>query len=625
MSQSNVKEAIACLIDGELRDVRLVDESMYPSTIVDRNHPKALEVLRHDAAHLLAQAVKELYPETQVSIGPAIKDGFYYDFYKSPAFVEADLQRIEKRMHKIVDRNDSITRHEWSRNQAISFFKDQGEHFKVQIIESIPENEVLSVYTQGKFTDLCRGPHLLNTKSLGHAFKLTHIAGAYFQGDSTKPMLQRIYGTCWPNEKALEEYLFRREEAKKRDHRLLGKQMDLFHLQGEAQGGVFWHAKGWVLYRTVEEYMRRVMQGEGYQEVKTPQLLNKQLWEKSGHWEKFRDNMIICDIGEKGHEEKLALKPMNCPCHVEIFKQGNKSYKDLPLKMSEFGSCIRFEPSGSLFGIMRTRHFVQDDAHIFCTPEQIASETKRFCALLERVYKDFGLTTFHVKFADRPPVRAGEDKVWDRAEDALKKGAEAAGLICQENKGEGAFYGPKLEFVLKDALGREWQCGTLQVDFVLPQRLGATYTDQNGQKQVPVMLHRAVLGSLERFIGILIEHYGGHFPLWLAPVQVVVLPITNTLDAYAAQLLERLKKEGVRAEIDLSADKIGYKIRHYSLQKIPQLWIVGETEEANQSVSIRTLGSRSESVVSLDAALKKLVQEISAIGPRESHNKKESH
>lgn len=573
--------------------------------LIRRFDETALSLLRHDAAHIMAEAVKSLFDDVQVTIGPATKDGFYYDFFRKTPFKEEDLPLIEKRMHEIVDADVPFVREEWSREKAIAHFKAEGEVFKVELIEALPADEVISVYKQGSFLDLCRGPHLPSTGALGHAFKLLRVAGAYWRGDAKNPQLQRIYGTAFPNEKALKVYLNNLEEAKKRDHRRLGTDLDLFHIQEASPGGIFWHHKGWTLYTQLQQYIRMRLAREDYREVNTPQMLNRTFWEKSGHWEKFRENMLTCAY-PKGYEQKepLALKPMNCPGHVEIFKKGIKSYKDLPLRMAEFGCCSRFEPSGALHGLMRVRAFTQDDAHIFCAPEQIESETKAFCALLLSVYRDLGFEQVKVLFSDRPSVRAGSDAVWDKAEAALIAGTKAAGLAYKRNPGEGAFYGPKLEFVLEDALSRSWQCGTIQVDMVLPERLSANYIGPDGAKHTPVMLHRAILGSFERFIGILIEHYAGHFPLWLAPLQVAVLPITNDLDGYALKVVDTLKAKGLRVHGDTRSLKVHAKIREWSLQKVPFLAVVGAREEEGGQVALRTFGKKgtNEVVLLSDAA-----------------------
>ncbi|MGL5719692.1 MAG: threonine--tRNA ligase [Alphaproteobacteria bacterium] len=598
---------VALRVEGKLYDLTRRWSQDLTCALVSKEEPDGLDVLRHDYAHLLAEAVKELFPETQVTIGPSIENGFYYDFYRATPFTPEDFPKIESRMQEIIKRKEAVVREEWSREQAVQFFKDQGEAFKVELIQAIPEGDVLSVYRQGNFVDLCRGPHLPSTGWLGKGFKLTKIAGAYWRGDSKNPMLQRIYGTAWANEADLAAYLTQLEEAEKRDHRRLGKEMQLFHLQEEAPGSVFWHPKGWSLYLAIEAYLRKKLTHHGYQEVRTPQLLDRKLWEASGHWEKFREAMFTC---ETDAEEVYALKPMNCPCHVQIFRQGLKSYRDLPLRMAEFGSCIRNEPSGALMGLMRVRSFVQDDAHIFCTQGQIVSETQAFCALLREVYQEFGFQDISVRFSDRPERRAGDDALWDKAEEALQAGSEASGLSYTLNPGEGAFYGPKLEFVLKDALGRSWQCGTLQVDFVLPERLGASYVGEDGQKHRPVMLHRAILGSFERFIGILIEHYGGQFPLWLAPVQVAVATITQEADAYGREVFEHLKQRGVRAELDLRNEKITYKIRELSLQKIPMIAVVGKREAEEGTVAIRHFGTAQQEVIPLAALLERFKDQL---------------
>ena len=600
------KAALAIRANGKLQDLSVPVEPGAKIEILTGKQADALEVIRHDAAHVMAEAVKELYPETQVTIGPAIENGFYYDFARPTPFTPDDLEKIEKRMKEIVDRDEPITREVWSRDDAVRFFKELGEHYKAEIIEAIPQGESISLYRQGKFIDLCRGPHLPSTGKLGKAFKLMKLAGAYWRGDSRNEMLQRIYGTAWASEADLKAYLQRLEEAEKRDHRRLGREMDLFHVQEEAVGSVFWHPHGWTLYRTIESYIRARLQKTGYVEVRTPQLVDYSLWEASGHAEKFGENMFTVKTPD---EKVLAIKPMNCPCHVQIYRQGIKSYRDLPLRMAEFGSCHRYEPSGALHGIMRVRAFTQDDAHIFCTEDQITAETIAFCDLLKSVYKDFGFTDVVVKFSDRPPVRAGADAIWDKAEGALLEAAKAAGLETIRNPGEGAFYGPKLEFVLRDAIGRDWQCGTLQVDFVLPERLGAVYVGEDGQHHRPVMLHRAILGSLERFIGVLIEHYAGKFPLWLAPLQVVVATITNDGDAYAAEVAERLKGAGLRVALDTSNEKIGYKVREHSLAKVPVLLAIGRKEAETRTVAMRRLGSQAQEVLALEEAATVLAAE----------------
>ncbi len=599
------KAALAVRVDGTPVDLLAPIENDAAIGIITSKDDEALELLRHDCAHVMAEAVKELYPETQVTIGPSIENGFYYDFARDEPFTPEDLEKIEARMHDIVKRDEAITREVWDRGDAIQFFKDAGEHYKAQIIEAIPEGEPIGLYRQGDFIDLCRGPHLPSTAKLGKGFKLMKLAGAYWRGDSSNEMLQRIYGTAWFNEKDLAAYLHRLEEAEKRDHRRLGREMSLFHLQEEAAGSVFWHDKGWTLYRVIKSYIRARLDHAGYTEVNTPQLVDRTLWEESGHWEKFRENMFTAESEDK----ILALKPMNCPCHVQIFRQGIKSYRDLPLRMAEFGCCHRNEPSGALHGLMRVRAFIQDDAHIFCTEDQIAAETKAFCDLLLSVYKDFGFTDVSVRFSDRPEVRAGEDAVWDRAESALQEAVKAAGLEFTLDPGEGAFYGPKLDFVLQDAIGREWQCGTLQVDFVLPDRLDAAYVGEDGDKHRPVMLHRAILGSMERFIGVLIEHYAGKFPLWLAPTQVVVATITSDADAYAGRVTEELEQAGLRVEADLRNEKINYKVREHSHAKIPVLLVIGKQEAEKETVALRRLGGEKQEFLALHEAVNRLASE----------------
>ena len=603
------KAAMGAYVDDEPWDLtRPISQDAAIRLITNRDED-ALELVRHDCAHIMAEAVLELFPETQVTIGPAIENGFYYDFYRQTSFTPEDLEAIEKRMHEIVDRDEEIVRGTWSRDEAVAFYKEKNEPFKVELVESIPQGETVSHYTQGNFIDLCRGPHLPSTGRAGHAFKIMKVAGAYWRGDSTKPMLQRIYGTAWLTEKDLNAYLHMLEEAEKRDHRKLGRALDLFHMQEEATGSVFWHQRGWVLYRQIEQYMRRRLDAAGYGEVKTPQLIDRSLWEASGHWDKFGDNMFTAHSED---DRTLALKPMNCPGHVQIYRQGVKSYRDLPLRMAEFGSCHRNEPSGALHGIMRVRAFTQDDAHIFCTEDQITSESVAFCSLLQDIYADFGFTEVRVKFSDRPDVRAGEDAVWDKAEAALTDATKAAGLETKLNPGEGAFYGPKLEFVLTDAIGRDWQCGTLQVDFVLPERLDAEYVGEDGSRYRPVMLHRAILGSMERWIGILIEQYSGRFPLWLAPVQMVVAPITANANDYAHAVVEAAKDAGLRVEIDTRNEKIGYKIREHSTGKIPVIIAVGEREAEAGTVAIRRLGSREQTILPLAEAMAQIAEEALA-------------
>ncbi len=568
--------------------------------LVTAKDDSALALLRHDCAHVMAEAVLEIYPETQVTIGPSIENGFYYDFYRETPFTESDLEAIEARMHEIVDRDEVISREVWSRDEAVAFYRENNEPFKIELVEAIPADETVTFYRQGDFIDLCRGPHLPSTAKLGHAFKLMSVAGAYWRGDSNRPMLQRIYGTAWRTEKELAAYLHMLEEAEKRDHRKLGKQLGFFHLQEEATGSVFWHPKGWAMYREIEAYVRRRLEDGGYGEVKTPQLVDRSLWEASGHWDKFRENMFTAQSED---DRTLALKPMNCPCHVQIFRQGIKSYRDLPLRMAEFGSCHRNEPSGALHGIMRVRAFTQDDAHIFCTEDQITSESVRFCELLQSIYADFGFTDVRVKFSDRPEVRAGEDDVWDRAESALTDATKAAKLETTLNPGEGAFYGPKLEFVLRDAIGRDWQCGTLQVDFVLPDRLDAEYVAEDGSRRRPVMLHRAILGSMERWIGILIEQYAGRMPAWLAPVQVVVASITDSANEYAGTVARTAEAMGLRVERDFRNEKISYKVREHSVMKVPFILAVGGREAEASTVALRRLGSNDQQVLDMKEAL----------------------
>ena len=594
------KAALLAIVDGQEWDLSREIEHDASLALLTAKDDAILATIRHDAAHVMAEAVLELYPETQVTIGPSIENGFYYDFHREAAFTEDDLAAIETRMHEIVDRDEVIIRNVWTRDEAVAFYRKNDEPFKVELVETIPQGETVTFYQQGDFIDLCRGPHLASTGKLGHAFKLMSVAGAYWRGDSNRPMLQRIYGTAWRNEKELNAYLHMLEEAEKRDHRKLGKQLNFFHLQEEAVGSVFWHPNGWTIYREIENYMRRRLDAGGYEEVRTPQLVDRALWEASGHWDKFRENMFTAEAED---DRTLALKPMNCPCHVQIFRQGIKSYRDLPLRMAEFGSCHRNEPSGALHGIMRVRAFTQDDAHIFCTEDQITAESVRFCELLQSIYADFGFDDVRVKFSDRPEVRAGEDDVWDRAESALTDACEAAKLETTLNPGEGAFYGPKLEFVLRDAIGRDWQCGTLQVDFVLPDRLDAEYVGDDGERRRPVMLHRAILGSMERWIGIIIEQYSGRMPPWLAPVQVVVASITDGANAYAQQVVDAAREMGLRAESDLRNEKISYKVREHSVMKVPYILAVGGREAEAGTVALRRLGSNDQQVIDRDEAL----------------------
>jgi threonyl-tRNA synthetase len=600
------KAALAVKVDGAEKDLSQPIDRDAKVAIVTRDSPEALEILRHDAAHVLAEAAKELYPDVQVTFGPATDAGFYYDFARDTPFTPEDLEKLEARMKEIVERDEPITREVWSRDQAVEYFKSIGEKYKAEWIGEIPADEDISIYKQGGFTDLCTGPHAPSTGKLGKGFKLMKVAGAYWRGDAKNAQLQRVYGTAWRNEKELQAYLTQLEEAEKRDHRRLGRELDLFHQQEEAVGSVFWHPKGWTLWRVIETYLRARLEKAGYLEVKTPQLIDRSLWEASGHWEKFRENMFIAQSAD---ERVLAVKPMNCPGHVQIFRQGLKSYRDLPLRLAEFGSCHRNEPSGALHGIMRVRGFTQDDAHIFCTPEQITSESIAFCDLLRSVYRDFGFEDVAIKFSDRPPVRAGSDEVWDHAEAGLRNAIEAAGLPYTMNPGEGAFYGPKLEFVLRDAIGRDWQCGTLQLDFVVPERLGASYIGEDGQRHTPVMLHRAIFGSMERFIGILLEHYAGKLPLWLAPVQAVVTTITSEGDAYAAEVQAALAEAGLRAELDISNEKINYKVREHSLKKVPVMLVVGKREAENRTVAVRRLGGKEQEVLALDEAVATLKRE----------------
>jgi threonyl-tRNA synthetase len=556
-----------------------------------------IEILRHDTAHIMAMAVQELFPETQVTIGPVIENGFFYDFARDNPFTDSDLEIIEKKMKEIVKRDVKTSFKVLSREDAIKLFLDKGEKYKVEIIESLPSDEEIKVYFHGDWFDLCRGPHLNSSGEIGTAFKLTKVAGAYWRGDSNNPMLQRIYGTAWETQEELDNYLHMLEEAEKRDHRKLGKELDLFHFQEEAPGSVFWHAKGWTLFQSLINYMRKRQDEAGYSEINTPDIMDKSLWELSGHLEKFGDNMFTTEARE---DRVYALKPMNCPGCVQVYKQGLKSYRDLPLRVAEFGKVHRYEPSGALHGLMRVRAFTQDDAHIFCTEDQITDESKIVCDLILSIYKDFGFEDVSIKFSDRPENRVGSDEIWDKSEKALRTAMEATGLDYTVNPGEGAFYGPKLEFVLRDAIGREWQCGTLQVDLNMPERLGGTFIAEDGKKYHPVMLHRALFGSLERFTGILLEHYAGNLPLWLSPVQAVVAPITSEIDDYAVEIQETLKSSGFRVEMDLRNEKISYKIRENSLQKIPFLLIVGKKEMEEKSVTLRTFGSKDQEKIKLD-------------------------
>ena len=599
------KAALAIRVDGALWDLHREIGEDVDIAIVTAKDADGMEILRHDAAHVMAEAVQELFDDTQVTFGPAIDNGFYYDFARETPFTPDDLDRIEARMHDIVDRDEAIVREIWERDRAVAHFAELGEKYKAEHIGTLAEDAEISIYRQGNWLDLCIGPHLPSTGRLGHAFKLTKLSGAYWRGDAANDQLQRIYGTAWPTDKDLKAYLTMLEEAEKRDHRRLGRELDLFHFQQEAVGSAFWHPKGWTLYRLVESYMRERLDAAGYVEVKTPQLIDRALWEASGHWEKFREQMFIAE----SEDRVLAVKPMNCPGHIQIFKQGITSYKDLPLRMAEFGSCHRNEPSGAMHGLARMRAFTQDDAHIFCMPEQITAETVAFCDLLMTIYHDFGFDDVVVMFADRPEVRAGEDETWDRAEAALIQGLKETGLAYTLNPGEGAFYGPKLEFHLLDALGRSWQCGTLQLDFVMPGRLDAAYVGEDGEKHRPVMLHRAILGSFERFLAILIEHYAGRFPMWLAPVQIVVATITGAADDYAGRVAEACREAGLRTEVDLRNEKIGYKVREHSLAAVPALFVVGGREAEAGTVAVRRLGRRAQEVFDLDEAVAALVEE----------------
>ena len=609
ISKSLSKKAVAVKLDGALEDLAQPIERDARIEIVTRDDDAALELIRHDAAHVMAEAVQELFPGTQVTIGPVIENGFYYDFDREEAFTPEDLPKIEAKMREIIQRNAAFTKEVWTRDEAKAYFRDKGEDYKVELIDAIPEGDDLRIYKQGDWLDLCRGPHMPSTGKVGSAFKLMSIAGAYWRGDSNNPMLQRIYGTAWTQDKDLKVYLTQLEEAEKRDHRRLGREMNLYHFQEEAPGSVFWHPKGWTLFQTLISYMRRRQDDAGYMEVNSPDMMDRSLWEQSGHWEKFGENMFTSDTPD---ERTFALKPMNCPGHVQIFKNGLKSYRDLPVKYAEFGKVHRYEPSGALHGILRVRSFTQDDAHIFCTTEQITEECVKVHEFMISIYRDFGFDDVLVKFSDRPEKRVGSDDVWDKSEAALLHAVAAAGQECELNPGEGAFYGPKLEYVLRDAIGREWQCGTLQVDLNLPERLGAFYIGQDGEKHMPVMLHRAMFGSLERFTGILVEQHGGHFPLWLAPVQVVVATIVSDADAYAVKVRDACRAAGLNAELDLRNEKINYKVREHSVTKVPVLMIAGKREVEEGTVNIRRLGSRDQQSLPLDEAIAALVEEARA-------------
>ena len=604
ISKSLEKVALIMEVDGDLKDLSHQITKDAKVRIITPNDKEGLEVIRHDAAHILAMAVQELYPGTQVTIGPVIDNGFYYDFSRKEPFTEEDLKKIEKKMGEIVDRDEKTHREVWKRDDAIEHFLKIGEKYKAEIIESIPSNEEVSIYHHGKWHDLCRGPHLASTGKIGKAFKLTKVSGAYWRGDSNNEMLQRIYGTCWCSKKELDDYLNRLEEAEKRDHRKLGKEMDLFHFREESPGAVFWHEKGWLLFQRLVEYMRAKQRLAGYKEINTPELLDKTLWEKSGHWDKFGEHMFTSETPD---EKTFAVKPMNCPGCVQIFNQGLKSYRDLPLKLSEFGKVHRYEPSGALHGLLRVRAFTQDDAHIFCTEDQITEESLSVTNLILEIYKDLGFENVILKYSDRPEKRVGDDSVWDKSEAALLSAIKQSKLEYTINKGEGAFYGPKIEFVLRDAIGRDWQCGTLQVDLNLPNRLGASYVAKDGNKKVPVMLHRALFGSLERFIGILIENYAGKLPFWLSPAQAVVCPIAEENNDYVKKLFEDLFKEGIKCEMDLRNEKINYKVREHSLAKVPFIIVCGKKEVVENTVTVRKLGSDKQETMKREDFIKNML------------------
>src|SRR5467141_3937421 len=608
ISPSLAKRTVAMALDGSVADLADAIERDAKIEFLTRDDPRALELIRHDAAHVLAEAVQALWPGTQVTIGPVIENGFYYDFFRNEPFTPEDFAPIEKRMREIIARDKPFTKEIWSREQTKQVFKDNGEMFKVELVDAIPANEILKIYKQGDWLDLCRGPHMTSTGKIGNAFKLMKVAGAYWRGDSNREMLSRIYGTAFAKQEELDTYLKQLEEAEKRDHRKLGREMDLFHFQEEAPGSVFWHAKGWTIFQILENYIRRRQAEAGYVEVNSPQLMDAELWVATGHMQAYRDMMFLTE--KRDDDERIyAIKPMNCPGHVQIFKNGLKSYRDLPLKIAEFGKVHRFEPSGALHGLMRVRAFTQDDAHVFITERQIAEEALKINDLILSIYEDFGFSDVTIKFSDRPEKRIGDDAVWDKAEAALMAALKASGRPWTLNKGEGAFYGPKLEYVLRDAIGRDWQCGTVQVDLNLPGRLGAFYIDEHSNKVTPVMLHRAMFGSLERFIGILIEHHGGHLPLWLSPLQAVVATITDDADAYARDVIAAAQQLGLRVEGDLRNAKINYKVREHSLAKVPALLVVGRKEAADRTVSIRRLGREGQSVLALDAALRSLAEE----------------
>ena len=601
ISKSLAKQAMVISVDGDLKDLDFLIEKDCSIKIFTSKNPEGLETIRHDTAHILAMAVQELFPGTQVTIGPVIENGFYYDFARKDPFTEDDLEKIENKMKEIVDRNEITKREVWERNKAIEHFKKKGEIYKAELIEAIPENEDVSIYFHGDWHDLCRGPHLPSTGKIGKYFKLTKVSGAYWRGDSNNEMLQRIYGTSWATQKDLDEYLKRIEEAEKRDHRKLGKEMDLFHFREESPGSVFWHERGWALFQKLINYMRARQDDAGYKEVNTPEILDRQLWEKSGHWEKYGENMYTSETPD---EKVFAIKPMNCPGHIQVFNQGLKSYRDLPLRITEFGKVHRYEPSGALHGLLRVRAFTQDDAHIFCSEDQITSECLEVTNLILDIYKDLGFENVILKYADRPEVRVGEDEVWDKAEASLLEAVKASKLEYSINKGEGAFYGPKIEFVLRDAIGRDWQCGTLQVDLNLPGRLDASYVDKDGTKKVPVMLHRALFGSLERFIGILIENYAGKFPFWISPLQTMVIPISEEFNDYSIEVSKKIKSVGISSSVDLKNNNLNYKIRDHSLAKIPLLLICGKKEVDSNSVTIRRLNTNKQENMDIDQFLK---------------------
>jgi threonyl-tRNA synthetase len=604
--------ALAVKVDGAMRDLSRPIEKDARVEIVTRKSPEALELIRHDTAHILAEAVQELFPGTQVTIGPNVENGFYYDFARAEPFSTDDFPIIEAKMREIIAKNEALVREEWSRGDAIEYFELRGEKYKAELIRDLPSDQVISTYSQGEWRDLCRGPHMPSTGKIGTSFKLLKLAGAYWRGDSNNAQLQRIYGTAWRDDKELQAYLTQIEEAEKRDHRKIGRDLDLFHMQDEAAGSVFWHPKGWALYRALENYVRRQIEAAGYVEVHTPQLFDSSLFKASGHWDVYGDNMFKVAVKNEENPDEtkwFGIKPMNCPGHVQIFKQGIKSYRDLPLRMAEFGNCHRNEAHGAMHGLIRVRQMVQDDAHIFCTEDQIQSESLAFCELLRKMYADLGFEVARVRLADRPEKRIGSDTVWDKAEGALHSALKSGGLAYDMNKGDGAFYGPKIEFYLKDAIGREWQCGTIQVDFNMPERLDASYIGEDGQKHRPVMLHRVVLGSMHRFIGILIEHYAGKFPLWLAPVQAVVCTITNDAEEYANEVYAALANAGLRAQIDVRPEKINAKVRDHSLQKIPLILVVGKKESESKSVALRRLGGEAQEILSLSDAVKNLAVE----------------